>query len=58
MGGENGSGWVGLVGDGLDCGLENEKVKGCVGEFFCMVGLGDGEGEGDGRIEKKKGLSM
>ena len=57
-GGENGCPSVPLLPHGFDCPFQNEKVKGCLRQFFSMLPIADPQAEAHGSIEKNKPLTI
>ena len=56
--GENASPSVPLLPHGFDCPFQNEKVKGCLRQFFSMLPIADPQAEAHGSIEKNKPLTI
>ena len=54
--GENASPSVPLLPHGFDCPFQNEKVKGCLRQFFSMLPIADPQAEAHGSTEKKQAL--
>ena len=57
-GGENACPSVPLLPHGFDCPFQNEKVKGCLRQFFSMLPFADPQAEAHGSIEKNKPLTI
>ena len=56
--GENACPSVPLLPHGFDCPFQNEKVKGCLRQFFSMLPIADPQAEAHGSIEKNKPLTI
>lgn len=56
--GENASPSVPLLPHGFDCPFQNEKVKGCLRQFFSMLPFADPQAEAHGSTEKNKPLTI
>ena len=56
--GENACPSVPLLPHGFDCPFQNEKVKGCLRQFFSMLPIADPQAEAHGSTEKNKPLTI
>ena len=56
--GENACPSVPLLPHGFDCPFQNEKVKGCLRQFFSMLPFADPQAEAHGSTEKNKPLTI
>ena len=56
--GENACPSVPLLPHGFDCPFQNEKVKGCLRQFFSMLPFADPQAEAHGSTEKNKPLTF